>query len=884
MSSLQRLEKRGIAEQAKELGWLPNDSKQRYEYPVWDRHGNVIATRTKAYDSKAAMKYGWLPSKPENSEADWYTPPGTRETIEAAGGVCYLANGEAAVLAFRAAGIYNVIATCHGENTIPKNTGETLQSFRIATLINIPDKDEAGHKAAVKWRDALLNTETNYQAKEWPDYLPEKSDANDLWIHAGFNQEAFAKALNECQALILPQPAVKAPKMADLATEETPRSLIDALVSALRAVGHKGRGEWLNGLSIFRPEEKASAGLNTKSGVYHDFGNGESYSPKEVAAKLGLTIPKQEAKPKTRKPKKVIQRESSPSLHEISEESEIAKAASSAMYSYPAYPGGLTYSWLDQDDLPLSWIKTMLHLTHGKSLVVIFVISLHYAIRRGMINPRNFTIQELMNVLGFPRKSIQNAIDTLLAWNFFRILFAISLEESPETESGKNSKVGRPETIYAINSDSDGLRLELAERMQAYLLERLTPEWELAPRMPSLRESMDLDLGVFKAWRERTRSPRHETIEATIHEWTMDILCNDSGYHFAPQDLESPLALRGKLLETLLKPYEHDVLKLDENQNPVLDDKGKPIVLRPKGLQISRADLSLLIGTSESNLGKLYAEKNVAVKRIYGWVEILNANGADIEKELREAPGKLNSSLGGIAYAIDLTVWKGGKEERLPYAAARDGSAKKLFEKWDGRIIRMGIRVEQPSLLWLMSAEEIEAKKAAKLPEIEAEEAETEDLAQGAEKGEKIAEEKPKKERKTSYIGGRDRVFRGHTPEFEREELAKEVRACTPYRLEGFALLNEANEVIYSVKALKDLVPWLNENADKKDMQKLVETASVTPVTAPKPVTPVMATPNEVTQPKAIIQAKKPAKPVIESDWKWIDHTEEFEARMKALG
>jgi hypothetical protein len=342
--------------------------------------------------------------------------------------------------------------------------------------------------------------------------------------------------------------------------------------------------------------------------------------------------------------------------------------------------------------------------------------------------------------------------------------------------------------------------------------------------------------------------------------------------------LESPLALRGKLLETLLKPYEHDTLKLDENNNPVLDEKGKPIVLRPKGLQISRADLSLAIGTSESNLSKLYAEKNVAVKRMYGWVEILNANGADIEKELREAPGKLNSSLGGVAYAIDLTVFKNGKEEKLPYASVRDGKAKALFEKWDGRIVRMGIRVEQPSLLWLMSADEIKAKEATKQPEIEAIEGETEDLALEAEKGEKEAADKPKKERKTSFIGGRDRVWRGHTPEFERDELEKEVRVCTPYRLEGFALLNEANEVIYSVKALKELVPWLNEHAGKKDMHKLTETEK--PAQTPAPKAEIVPVPAKTVTPVT----RKPAPKQIETDWVWAEHEVEFAERMLAIG
>lgn len=881
------LKERGIAGQAAKLGWVAKPDGY-WHYPLFGLNGEIIGARAKKYPSTEGAKYLWPDGKPGNPAADWYTPPGTKEAIEAAGGVCFLANGEAALLAFHAAGIKNVVATTHSENTVPKNTEDTLKEFRIATLINIPDKDKAGLNAAVKWRDALLLSDTEYQAKQWPAYLPEKSDFNDLWIHVGFDATKAQAALNECQALILPQPVVKAPKTADLASGETPKSLIEAMASALRARGHKKQNkEWLNGLSVFREEDNASAGMSLKTGVYYDFGNGESYPPAELAKQLGIDTSQFKAEKPAKKPRKSPTKpQVSPSLHETVENFVTLAdldAKTEAPNEVPYLPAGYP-AWIDQEELPASWVKAMNHLTHAKSMTVVITILLHRAFLKGRIDGRDFTISQLMEVLDLPRKSLQAAIDTLIAWNFFRILETNSKYKSKDAESGNNSddsanSVGRPEIHYSIPKDTAAPRLNIAEFLEAALLERLCPD-RIAPRLPSLRNSLDLDLEAYRQWHDRNDSPQHQHIKDTIQAWTHDVLFNDTFYRFEDKDLESPSALRGKLLRIKLAPYAEDVKACDKNGVPILDEQGKEIIIRPKGIQISRADLALELGTSESSMTKLYQQNNIGVKRMREWLTVLNPNGADIERELREAPNKLNATLGGVTVGFKMKVSSYGKDKWLDLVYTKN--AKAAFANWDGRLIRMDIWVEQPSLLWPMNADEIEAKKAAKQPEIEALEAEAEDLAQGVEKASEKAEETaPKKERKERAVTGRDRIFRGHNPNFEQEQIAREIHKFTLYRMVGMSVLNDASEVIFSAKECKDFVPWLNVNASKtalRDESTYGILEVIKPAQAPAPKAEIAPAPAKTVTPVT----RKPAP--VESDWIWAEHEEEFAERMKAIG
>jgi hypothetical protein len=287
--SQRSLQQRGIASIAEAQQWRPQTLGQSrgWAYPVYHyQTGAVIAIRWKAA-APQGMKYAWLPSKPADAAADWYILPKTRQAISSAKGTAYLANGEPALLAYQAAGIHNVIATTLSEVSVPSNLREVLSTLGISRLLYPVDKDEAGERSALKWRDALRGTNVDYQAFSWGDAAPAKADANDIWIALGFNRQAFAQALHELKPLELALPVVL-PKH-EKSLEESSQTLIDSLARALNIQAWKNNG-WSakNIRSPFREDKHPSAAFNRNSGVLHDFGTGESYSPKDLADHFGI--------------------------------------------------------------------------------------------------------------------------------------------------------------------------------------------------------------------------------------------------------------------------------------------------------------------------------------------------------------------------------------------------------------------------------------------------------------------------------------------------------------------------------------------------------------------------------------------------------------------
>jgi hypothetical protein len=290
--SQRTLEQRGIAFAAEQALWQPQTLRQSkgWVYPVYHyQTGAVIAQRWKAAEPQA-MKYAWLPSKPSDAAADWYILPKTRQAIAAAKGTAWLANGEPALLAYHEAGIHNAIATTLSEISVPTNLREVLKALGISRLLYPVDKDEAGEKSAVKWRDALRGTSIDYQAFSWGESAPAKADANDIWVALGFNRQAFAQTLQNLQPLELSLPA-PLPKQQSVTQADctTPQAVIDSIASRLNIQQWKANGWSAKNISSpFREDSHPSAAFNRNSGVLHDFGTGESYSPKELAEFLGI--------------------------------------------------------------------------------------------------------------------------------------------------------------------------------------------------------------------------------------------------------------------------------------------------------------------------------------------------------------------------------------------------------------------------------------------------------------------------------------------------------------------------------------------------------------------------------------------------------------------
>jgi|GEM_PF-2414220 len=288
--SFYHLERRGIADPAKRAGWCVYTCKNQagWAYPIHDPFtGEQIATRWKSAES-GGMKYGWIPNKPDSPLADWYILPETTDAIANASGTAYLANGEPSLLSYHAAGIHNVIATTLSEVAIPKNLLTMLADLGISRLLYPVDNDAAGEKSAINWRDALRESAIDFEAFSWGEDAPEKADANDIWIELEFNPDTFIAHLTNLTALSLPVPEPK-PQFDIRDFEQTPQGLIDTLAAALGVTRWKSNG-WArkNISSPFREDKHPSATFNRDSGVLHDFGTGESYSPTQIAEQLGI--------------------------------------------------------------------------------------------------------------------------------------------------------------------------------------------------------------------------------------------------------------------------------------------------------------------------------------------------------------------------------------------------------------------------------------------------------------------------------------------------------------------------------------------------------------------------------------------------------------------
>lgn len=322
MSPRKHLEKRLIHIMADEAGWLENDVKHRWQYPVLDRNGKIIATRSKAYPEYAdEMKYGWVPNKPANPDAQWYVLPGAIEATKARG-IAYLANGEPASLAYHAGGVHNVIATTLSEIAVPADTVSYLRAIGVSRLLYPVDKDEAGLKSAIKWRDALAGSGIDFEAFQWPENMPAKADANDVLIHVNGDTEAFRLVINSLHAIELPAQVVDE-KTYSIPAEFDKGGLVSAVRMELDKGGHLGRKirqrVWLECHCPFHDDKKVSAGFNIESGVINCFGGcGKAFSPIAVAEHFNLNwkqfLPERESKPKARKAKAPAKPQVNPSL------------------------------------------------------------------------------------------------------------------------------------------------------------------------------------------------------------------------------------------------------------------------------------------------------------------------------------------------------------------------------------------------------------------------------------------------------------------------------------------------------------------------------------------------------------------------------------------
>jgi P4 family phage/plasmid primase-like protien len=209
----QLLEQRGIREEALKCKWQAR--KQGWSYPVCDFDGASIAHRFKNFDIDAKKrKYTWPNGRP--SHCKYYIPPGTdlRWEVQQAGGRIYLASGEPDVLAFRSAGIRNVISW-FGEDAPPPTLASDLQALGAREAGYLPDRDTTGERSAQKVARRLHGSGIALTVGELPSELGDKGDINDLWQLCRFDQAAFRARIEALLAAVATNPPPTAGEQAD---------------------------------------------------------------------------------------------------------------------------------------------------------------------------------------------------------------------------------------------------------------------------------------------------------------------------------------------------------------------------------------------------------------------------------------------------------------------------------------------------------------------------------------------------------------------------------------------------------------------------------------------------------------------------------------------
>lgn len=804
MTPRQILEARGIYEQALKAGWRENNIELRWEYPVYSHNNEVVATRTKAYDSNAKMKYGWLPSKPTNPEADFYILEGTKEAVQAAGGVVFLANGEASVLAMKAAGIHNVFATCHGESTIPKTSKETLIALGASTVINIADKDKAGISAALKWRDALLLSGIEYQAKQWPDYLPEKADFNDLWIALNFDAKAAKEALENCQALILPQPEIKLHK-AYAPIEFDKSGLVGAIHKALESGNYTGRKLWQNTWQEchcpFHDDKQASAGFNIESGVLNCMGQcGKAFSPRELAEFFGIDwkayFPKQESK---KKPKKADIQAFAVALDAIPDLSDNrsyeAIIADEIMGRELSFESGQFLGFGQWLKLPLAILSAAMTLSNGRSSLALFLGRLHEALIAGHCSSV-LSECELVRITQLPRNTVIRCIFEAELLGFVQILRGINnIYTIPSKVSQQNPTGGRPtETVYLIEWDASDIKARLSKMLEIYYLEKHAKK---ALAMPSMQMARQLATGEdgLRLWQEKVKTALSDTANKEAKRaFDTEMFGNGGTWKGWVKAIDTSAAAPLNFF---------DYADSQELRAAIL----KWWVEKVRSVN-SREELCRLLGCTDPVIDKVMEKAGVISEKQTKKVDIL----------------KLPSTVKGMAYEwsrvqreLHGKSWRGGfwdatQKAWIPFDTLKD--CLDTYSKFAGKITKAYMLVQCPSAQRLMTDEEL-ADRAA----IDAETAQ-ESSSEGASSQAFTPKNEDSKggssERKTYSYQKWDK----HTYAFLYRQLQLLVHCFTAHSLIGHSIVDKKGQALASGD-LQALWAWFKDNASAKQGRKV---------------------------------------------------------------
>ena len=584
----QLLADRGILDTALHAGW--QSSNNGWDYPIHNLDGQIVTRRWKAYPDTNSQKYRWLPNKPAG--ADYYFGvliTVLQAAIANANSTLYIANGEPAVLTFIAAGLLNVLSW-FGETSIPKNLVETLEFLQIKKIIYIPDNDDAGLNSARKLQKLLAPTDIELILLDWGDHVDHKGDANDLWIQVNFNPQHFQDVVGSLQPLT---PPVEAPRntinevfrpSSPLITstddyDQAVQNTIQALMRTLDVDSFKGNG-WSKNFQCVLPNHKdrrPSAGIHQESGVYKCFACGITLSPRDLAEHLGIPWPQRQGQIAPRR------------SHQPT----------------PPIESELQGWW--PTDIPDGAISFILNFLPNSAASILYW--LNRAFNTDQLDPRCFTIKEAAAIIKVSPRTLAQTITGTdirpgLEKTFLRKLAIEDQQEDLSPLFAKRITKGRKAELYCLQPLA-----EIEPILLSYARPRLMERYHKdVIAQPTHRMATDLELEseMLEQWDAALRPAyaaqdyRQEQAVAQVERQMLHWRQRLRDPHNSPFPSGFPAQTSADFRAAFFRAL-------------VIADPDKPR---------SRAQLSILLGTSTSNLDAIYKRAGLQPELQEEWVPL----------------------------------------------------------------------------------------------------------------------------------------------------------------------------------------------------------------------------------------------------------------------
>ncbi|WP_165069959.1 DUF3987 domain-containing protein [Paludisphaera rhizosphaerae] len=174
--------------------------------------------------------------------------------------------------------------------TNPMGAGKWKATYNASLegrdVVVLPDADEVGRSHARAVAESLAGTAASVKILELPG-LPHKGDVSD-WLDAGGTVDELER-LADAAEVVAAVGSVRNVSHDEKTVMEVVRPHFARLSAdfGLRIVADSPNDHgWLTCRALYRDDARPSAGLNVRSGVYHDFGSKESLSFPELLAKL----------------------------------------------------------------------------------------------------------------------------------------------------------------------------------------------------------------------------------------------------------------------------------------------------------------------------------------------------------------------------------------------------------------------------------------------------------------------------------------------------------------------------------------------------------------------------------------------------------------------